>query len=105
MIKHGHGMPRPHDSKGWAIYGLIEQGARGFLGGLVGWMGVMSLIEAGMAPKSAADAMRSSQLQGTTNLETAEGTADGEIVKSRGDSFKIFQVQNYFVISRIKVSI
>eukprot|EP00435_Cladocopium_sp_Y103_P027327 s163_g6.t1 len=31
---------------GWAIYGLIEQGARGFLGGLVGWMGVMSLIEA-----------------------------------------------------------
>ena len=44
---HGHGNLVCHrHSKGWAIYGLIEQGARGFLGGLVGWMGVMSLIEA-----------------------------------------------------------
>lgn len=33
-------------AEGYTIWGLIQQGARGFLGGLMGWMGVMSLIEA-----------------------------------------------------------
>ncbi len=42
-----HPVPSWRYAEGYAIWGIIENGARGFLGGLTGWMGVMSLIEAG----------------------------------------------------------
>lgn len=42
-----HPVPSWRNAEGYAIWGIIENGARGFLGGLTGWMGVMSLIEAG----------------------------------------------------------
>lgn len=46
MINHGYQAVFGRIYEAYAVWGLIAAGARGILGSLMGWMGVMSLMEA-----------------------------------------------------------